>query len=100
MSKQEKAKELGIDVWLLEPFTNPELVIIRATWNKLASESKVVYGPKAPIIKNMLAMINLLMKENKGWPMDAKQGFFPNTSKYKGLHAFVSRKSKAFTDDS
>ena len=87
-------------MWLLEPFTDPEWEIVRATWNKLALEDKVVYGPKAPIIKNMLAMINLLLKENKGWPMDAKQGFFPRTSKYKGLHGFISRKSKALSDDS
>jgi hypothetical protein len=72
MNRQEKAQELGIDVWLLEPFTDPEWEIVRATWHRLASEDKVVYGPKAPIIKNMLAMINLLLKENKGWPMDAK----------------------------
>ena len=32
--------------------------------------------------------------------MDAKAGFISNTSKYKGLHGFVSRKSKLFATDS
>ena len=49
--------KLGCDQWLLEPFTDPEWAIVRVTWNKLTAEGKVVFGPKAPIIPNMDAIV-------------------------------------------
>ena len=80
--------------WTTTGFTAVEWDLVVTTWANVASNNHIVFGPKAPVDKNMKALLAGLAKSDKAIAKVLKQGLPSRSRKYKRLHGFVTRMSK------
>ena len=81
--------------WARVEFTEDEWKLVKATWDKLVVESKIVRGQKPPVMKNFTTLIKALRKVNHDFKERFEQTLPSRSKKYKSLHAFIRRRSKA-----
>ena len=50
------------DAWAKTKFHHDEWELVETCWSELVSESKVVFGKKAPVTKNLGALLRRMSK--------------------------------------
>ena len=85
--------------WATKGFTAVEWDLVLTTWANIASNNQVVFGPKAPVEKNMKALLAGMSKSDKTIAKLLKQGLPSRSRKYKRLYSYVGRMSKGQAED-
>ena len=85
--------------WTATGFTAVEWDLVVTTWANVSANNQVVFGPKAPVDKNMKALLTGLAKSDKTIAKYLKQGLPSRSKKYKRIHSYVTRQSKGPAQD-
>ena len=80
--------------WSSMSFTQEEWQAVVATWGQLVEESKVVFGKKPPIAKNISVLLKKLSKSDYIFAEYLSPGLASSSRKYKQLQYEVGKWSR------
>ena len=80
--------------WATTGFTAVEWDLVVTTWANVVANNQIVFGPKAPVDKNMKALLAGLSKSDKTIAKHLKQGLPSRSRKYKRIYSYVTRLSQ------